>query len=299
MDEKRKMLLADLALLLAAACWGGGFVAGDIAAEHFKPFFIMAVRFLGAAFFMGLLFFRHVRNSTKEDWKAGIVLGSLLFVAQPIQIIALKYTTPSKQAFLITTYVILVPFISWLVLRKRPGLKAFAAGALALVGIGLISLSGSLGIELGDGLTLLFSLLYSFLIVITGILARKVNPLAMSFFQYLTAGVLSFVVTIFFEGRVEAMPLDGVLALFYLLSINTVVAYTLQNVAQRYTSDTHSAVLISTESVMGYFCGVVLYGDPFTPRVLLGGLIVFSAVLLSVVEWSKIFGKRKKQQENV
>lgn len=294
MEDKKKMLLADLALLLAAACWGGGFVAGDIAAENFSPFFIMAVRFTGAALFMGLLFRRHVKNSTKEDWKAGLILGSLLFVAQPVQIIALKYTTPSKQAFLITTYVIIVPFVSWLVLRKRPGIKAFVAGVLALVGIGLISLSGSLGIELGDGLTLLFSLLYSFLIVATGILAKRVNPLAMSFFQYLTTGVLSIGTTLLFEERAMVFPAAGIGALVYLLSINTVVAYTLQNVAQRYTSDTHSAVLISTESVIGYFCGVVLYGDPFTPKVLMGGLIVFSAVLLSVVEWGKVLHLQKE-----
>lgn len=295
MEDKKKMLLADLALLLAAACWGGGFVAGDIAAENFSPFFIMAVRFTGAALFMGLLFRRHVKSSTKEDWKAGMILGSLLFLAQPFQIIALKYTTPSKQAFLLATYVILVPFISWLVLRKRPGIKAFVAGVLALVGIGLISLNGSLGIELGDGLTLLFSLLYSFLIVATGILAKRVNPLAMSFFQYLTTGVLSIGTTLLFEERATVFPASGIGALVYLMTINTVVAYTLQNVAQRYTSDTHSAVLISTESVIGYFCGVVLYGDPFTPKVLMGGLIVFSAVLLSVVEWGKVLHLQKEK----
>lgn len=295
MENKKKMLLADLALLLAAACWGGGFVAGDIAAENFSPFFIMAVRFTGAALFMGLLFRRHVKSSTKEDWRAGLILGSLLFVAQPVQIIALKYTTPSKQAFLITTYVIIVPFVSWLVLRKRPGIKAFVAGVLALVGIGLISLSGSLGIELGDGLTLLFSLLYSFLIVVTGILAKRVNPLAMSFFQYLTTGILSIGTTLLFEERATVFPAAGIGALVYLMTINTVVAYTLQNVAQRYTSDTHSAVLISTESVIGYFCGVVLYGDPFTPKVLMGGMIVFSAVLLSVVEWGKVLHLQKEK----
>ena len=169
MDEKKKMLLADFALLLAATFWGMGFVAGDMAAKAFPTFWIMAVRFLGAAFWMGLLFRRAVKSSMKEDIKAGMILGGLLFLAQPLQIIALRYTTPSKQAFLVTTYVVIVPFISWLVLRKRPQNKAFAAGAMALFGIGLISLSGSLRVELGDALSLLFALVYSFLIVATGI----------------------------------------------------------------------------------------------------------------------------------
>ena len=89
MDEKKKMLLADFALLLAATFWGMGFVAGDMAAKAFPTFWIMTVRFLGAAVWMGLLFRRAVKSSTKEDIKAGMILGGLLFLAQPLQIIAL------------------------------------------------------------------------------------------------------------------------------------------------------------------------------------------------------------------
>lgn len=191
-----------------------------------------------------------------------------------------------------TTYVVLVPFVSWLVLRKRPKNKAFAAGVLALLGIGLISLDGSLRPEWGDLLSLLFALIYSFLIVITGIFAKKVNPFAMSFYQYLTAGLISLAATLLWEETPAAYPLVGVGALAYLMIFNTVAAYTLQNIAQRYTSDTHSSVLLSMESVIGYFCSVVLYGDPFTGRVLLGGLIVVSAVLLSVLNGKGIFRKR-------
>ena len=63
MDEKKKMLLADFALLLAATFWGMGFVAGDMAAKAFPTFWIMTVRFLGAAVWMGLLFRRAVHQS--------------------------------------------------------------------------------------------------------------------------------------------------------------------------------------------------------------------------------------------
>ena len=146
---------------------------------------------------------------------------------------------------------------------------------------------------LGDLLSLTFALLYSFMIVATGICAKQANPLAMSFYQYLTTGVLSIIASLLIEEMPKSFPIAAVGAMAYLMIINTVGAYTLQNVAQRYTSDTHSAVLISTESVIGYLCGVVLYGDPFTPRVLLGGLIVFSAVLLSVVDWGKLLNSKK------
>ena len=294
MSEKKKMLYADLAILLAAALWGVGFIAGDMAAKAFPAFWIMAIRFTGAAVFMGILFRRHVKNSDKNDIKAGLILGSILFVAQPFQIIGLKYTSPSKQAFLLASYVVIVPFVSWLILKKRPQIKAFAAGAMALCGIGFISLSGTATIQFGDMLSLIFALLYSFMIVATGICAKKANPLAMSFYQYLTTGILSIIASFLVKDMPQAIPKTAFIGLMYLMTLNTVGAYTIQNVAQRHTTDTHAAVLISTESVIGYFCGVVLYGDPFTPRVLLGGMIVFSAVLLSVLNWGEILKRRKE-----
>ncbi len=291
-EQKKKMLLADLALLLAATFWGVGFIAGDMVAETFPAFWIMAVRFTGAALCLGIIFHRQICCASKTDRKAGLLLGSILFVAQPFQIIGLKYTTPSKQAFLLATYVVIVPFVSWLVLKKRPKAKAFLAGLLALCGIGLISLQGASYVELGDMLSLTFAFLYSFMIVATGICAKKANPLAMSFYQYLTTGCLSILASVLVEGMPAVFPKAGLIGLFYLMTVNTVGAYTIQNVAQRHTTDTHAAVLISTESVIGYFCGVVLYGDPFTPRVLVGGIIVFSAVLLSVISWGELLRRK-------
>ncbi len=269
MDEKKKMLLADFALLLAATFWGMGFVAGDMAAKAFPTFWIMAVRFLGRRS-DGTSVSPRSKEQYERGYQGGNDSGRTALLAQPLQIIALRYTTPSKQAFLVTTYVVIVPFISWLVLRKRPQNKAFCRRGNGAFRIGLISLSGSLRVELGDALSLLFALVYSFLIVATGICAKKVSPLAMSFYQYLTAGGLSLITMLILGEMPQAYPLVGVGAMAYLMIVNTVGAYTLQNIAQRYTSDTHSAVLLSMESVIGYFCGVVLYGDPFTTRVLIG-----------------------------
>ncbi len=287
MTKKQKAFLADIALLAAALTWGLGFVAGDVAAENLPVFWIMAIRFLTAAAVSGVLFRRAVRRSEQADRKAGSILGILIFLAMPLQVIGLKYTSPSKQAFLVASYVVVTPFFSWLILHERPQRKAFVSGFLTLCGIGLISLNSTFGMELGDILSLGFALVYSVGIVATGIYARKTDPLAISFFQYLTVGILSLVSAILFGERPAAMPVAVVAALLYLAVVNTVGGFTLQNVAQRYTSDTHAAVLISTESVFGYFFSVIFYNDPFTLRIFLGGMIVFAAVLLSAVEWKK------------
>lgn len=287
MTDKKRMLLADIALILSAVCWGGGFIAGDVAVDCFAPFVIMTVRFIAASLVILLIFHRSVRRSGKAEIKAGAILGTILFFAQPLQVIALKYTTPSKQAFLVASYAAFVPFVSWLVLRKKPKGKAFVAGFLTLAGIGMISLNSALTIELGDALSLGFALLYSLMIVVTGICVTKCDPLAMSFFSFLTTGLLSLVVAVLFEEMPTVIPTKGIWALAYLAVVTTGVAYTLQNVAQRFTSDTHVAILISTESLFGFVFGVFLFGDPFTYKLLVGGLIVFAAVIVSEVDFKK------------
>lgn len=281
MDDKRKVFLADCALILAAICWGGGFIAGDIAVQYFSTFYILAIRFLAAAIIMFLIFGRTIKRCGKAEIKSGLILGTLFYFFMPLQVIALKYTTPSKQAFLLAGYAAMVPFISWVVLKNRPKVNSFIAGVLVMMGIGLISLNEALTIELGDGLSLGFSLSYAVFVVLTGIFAGKCNPLGMSFFSYLVTGMLSLITALLFEEFPTSFPPTGVMSLAYLAIINTAVAYTLQNVAQKYTSDTHTAVLLSTESLFAFIIGVCFYGDPFTPRILTGGLIIFLAVIVS------------------
>ena len=47
--KDRRVVQADLALLLVAIIWGGGFIAGKMALESFAVMEALAWRFLGAA----------------------------------------------------------------------------------------------------------------------------------------------------------------------------------------------------------------------------------------------------------
>ena len=123
------MFWADTALFGVAVIWGGGFIASKMALEGFSVMETLAWRFLGAALLIGIVFAKRIRKAAKKDLLCGALIGVMMFVGQTVQMIGLDYTTPGKQAFLVTVYVVLVPFISWLILRKRPGINSFIAGA--------------------------------------------------------------------------------------------------------------------------------------------------------------------------
>ena len=222
-----------------------GFLAGKFALAEYEPFTILAFRFLGSALCLGLIFCRSLRHTTKNVAKKGMLLGILQFVGLSVQLAGLDRTTPGKQSFLIASYVMFVPFLSCFLLRKRINGRELLAALLTLAGIGCISLNESLTIGLGEGLSVGFAFLFALQIVLVSIFARNEDPIRLSFFQFLSAGLLAAVTALLTDGIPQSCSLLTLGSLLYLIVPNTVLAFTIQNVAQRYTSETANAILLS------------------------------------------------------
>ena len=77
-------------------------------------------------------------------------LGGFLYLAYSIQTYVLAQTTPSKNAFLTAVYCVLVPFLTWAVVKTRPDRYNIAAALLCVTGVGLVSLTEELTINTGD-----------------------------------------------------------------------------------------------------------------------------------------------------
>lgn len=109
-SSNASMLAADITLLLVAAIWGGGFIAAKEALTTMTPFGILSTRFLLSSAVMLVLFFPAVRACTKKDIQFGILLGIIQYISFIFQLKGLALTTVEKQSFLVTAYVIFVPF---------------------------------------------------------------------------------------------------------------------------------------------------------------------------------------------
>ena len=273
-QTKNKTLLADLALITVALIWGVGFIASKAALVTITPLWVMTFRFLGSGVLLLILFLKRVRRLDKRTVLMGMVVGSFMFTGMVFQTIGLDHTTASNQAFLIPSYVVLVPFVSWMMTRVKPRALDVAAALLTFAGVAVISLKPDFSMNLGDALTLIFAVVYSFQIVFLGLFVKETDVMSFTVVQMLTAGGLSL-----FAALVFAPPLDGV--------FNTALAFLIQNIAQQYTTSTHASLLISLESVFGLIVSVIFLHDPFGPRMALGCGLVFAAVLLSKLELKK------------
>lgn len=275
-------LAAKLALLCAAILWGGGFVASKVTLSGWAPFPLLVLRFSAAAALFGILFHRRIAHAPAATIRKGCIIGGLFTVAFGVHMIGLQYTTSAKVSFLCTAYVVLVPFISWAVLKKRPGIRAVAAGVLAFTGIGIISLTETLTIGFGDMLSLIYNLPYGLALVLIGTFSDgETDTFQMTFYQFLTIAVCTFVICLLTGADFCCQEPTAIWGLAYLVTLNTIVAMLLQNTAQRYTKPSSAALMISMESVFGFFFSVLYFHEHITARLLLGSLFCFSAILLN------------------
>ena len=181
---KRGMAIAGL--IVVTAIWGGGFVASDIALNSLTPMQIMAIRFLLGAVLMSFISVREFRNINLKEIGAGVLMGIALFAAFALQIIGLQYTTPSKNAFLTALNVVMVPFIAFLVLRKRIGWRGVLGACLSVVGVAVLSLNGNMTLGLGDALSLLCAVGFAFQIFFTGLFVQRYRATILNCVQMVT-----------------------------------------------------------------------------------------------------------------
>ena len=281
-----KKWLAIGALILVTVIWGGGFVASDMALESMKPFQIMMVRFLLASVLMGVISWGQRKGEEKlKDRpgaiKAGVLMGVTLFMGFAFQIIGLQYTTPSKNAFLTALNVVIVPFIAFVILKKKIGAKGIIGAVMSVFGVALLSLNGNFTVSLGDGLTLLCAVGFAFQIFFTSEFVKKYPASVLNMVQMFTAFVLSAISLMIFGENDFQVTTQGWLSALYLGVVSTTICYLLQTACQKYIDETKAAIILSMESVFGTIFSILILHEVVTVRMVIGCAVILAAVIIS------------------
>lgn len=278
--KKITHLKADLILLLVAILWGTTFVTSKFSLEQLSPLTLIAMRFILAFVFMMIFFRKQLKEMTFQDIKGGFIVGLVLFIAFATQLIALNYTEPGKQAFLAATYVIFVPFLVWIITKKRPDSRSFIGAFACLIGIAFLTIKKGFGISYGDSLTLFSSIFFGLHIITTERYVKQSTPVKITIVQFGTVAVLSSVSALAFEGMPAVMSTTTLIGVLYLGIVCTGIAYFLQTFGQNYTKSTHTAIILSLEAVFGSLLSIVFMKEVFTVPMIIGCVIIFGSVLL-------------------
>lgn len=289
----------ELGLSLTAFIWGSGFIGVSISLSGgLTPLQILTIRFFIGAVLIGVIFFKEIKNNiTKEAIISGSIIGLFLFIAFAFQTFGMAYTTASKNAFLTAINVVIVPFIGF-ILYKRPLDKyGIISSIIAILGIGILSLEADFSINLGDFLTIICAFGFAFHIFFTGEFVKKHNPVVLTVVQFSVATVLSLVVQILFnEVRINA-EMSSIIGVLYLGIFSTTIAFLLQTICQKDVSETKSAIILALESVFGTILSVIILHEVLTVRMVIGCLIIFSAIIISETKLSFLKRNNLKQEK--
>ncbi|WP_077369048.1 DMT family transporter [Anaerosalibacter sp. Marseille-P3206] len=279
-------LRADLSLLLVAIIWGSGFVATKSGLDHITPLYMLVFRFGISTILLGLVFRKRIKKTTIGDFKAGIVIGIFLFLGFSVQTFALQFTTASKQAFITGTNVVMVPFLYWAVSKKKPDNYDVLGAILCFTGIGILSVESGFKIGFGDSLTLLCAVFYAAHIVAIGYYAQEHDPIILAFFQIMWTFILSCIFAPIFEPMPTVITKEMAIPIVYLAVFSTTVAFLLQNLAQKHTSSTKTAIILSMESVFGSLFSFIVLKEPFTIKFLIGCIAILLSIITTETKWS-------------
>jgi drug/metabolite transporter (DMT)-like permease len=215
-------------------------------------------------------------------------VGLVFFMAMALQQVGLVGTTVTNAGFLTALYVVLVPLILFAVLRQSQAFIIWPASIVAIIGIYLLSGGDLDALNWGDWLIIACAVFWAVHVILVGKIGTATGtPVIMATLQFFICGVLGLL------GHWLA-PYIGITEPAASVTIITAalpeivyagifaggLAFTLQAVAQRYTSEAAAAIFLSSESLFAALFGAIILGERLGLIGYFGCGLIFAALLM-------------------
>lgn len=285
-------------LVLGTAFWGISFPITKVAFESVHPYAFLFYRFLIAALFLAIVFYKQVLNINLATIKKGTLSGLFLFMGICWQSVGLKYTSASNAAFIAGIEVVLIPLFAFLFLKKTVQPKMWVACCLALVGLYVIAMSSGISnFRIGDLMVFVGSLFYSAYVLYVGKVSTsadsKVSAISFVIIQLFMCTISAGLLTVFTQGPsaiVVPMSVDVWKSLFFVGVLATAYMYCIQNIAQKYIEPEKIALTYLFEPIFATLFAFLLLNEDITSRTIIGGSLILMAMFIAevnIVRWYK------------
>jgi len=280
-------------LLLTAFFWGGTFIAGRALAGHVAPFSAAFLRFAVAAVFLLLFLLRaegRIPALRKRQAVPILILGMTgVFAYNYFFFKGLQLIEAGRAAVIIANNPIGIALLSALLFKERlsriqvAGILLSVAGAVFVVTRGQPAqlLSGGFGV----GELLIFGCVLSW--VTFSLVGRSVlktlSPLAAIFYAALV-GTAALFLPACGEGLLSSIGRYRVidwLAIFYLGFFGTVAGFVWYYDGIKKIGPTKAGLFINFVPVSAVVLAFFVLGEPITPSLFAGTLLVVSGVFLT------------------
>ena len=223
------------------------------------------------------------------------IMGLLFAFSSLFLFMSYNYMDAGIASTILFVYPVLVAIIMAVVFKEKVSPITMFSIALAFVGISMLCKSpGGQTLSL-VGITFVFLSSLSYAIYIVGVnrSSLKDMPIAKLTFYVLLFGLSVYVVRLQFCTELQVIPTP----MLWINSVSlavfpTVISLVTMTKAIHYIGSTPTAILGALEPVTALFFGVLVFGEQLTPRIILGILMVITAVTL-IIGGKSLLKKRK------
>ncbi|MCQ2551087.1 MAG: DMT family transporter [Clostridia bacterium] len=289
---KKSKHFMEFLLLIATFCWGMTYLwCDDIAQVNMPISGYNAIRY-GLTILIAFPFLgKSLKSVDRISLIECVAMGTLYYAISYLQVVAIKYTTPSCMAFLFAAYVVIVPFATRIFFKTKINKKIYISVVFALAGIYLLNMTPgeTLTINLGNGLSVLGAFMLCAQILFLSHMVSHMSVGVANMVPWITVLVESSIHALLTGGFNIDVPMLLAMAKPVLLMVifGTLVSSVVQAYAQKYVEPSKAAIIYSMESVFACAMSIGLGYEPMTKMVLIGGALVLVAILNVEIDWEK------------
>ena len=293
-------------ILLVVVLWGVYPVVTDYLYNFYSPSICSFFYYAVSALTLLAFYFKRIKVASKECIKTAILTGLILAIANVIIKIGLFYTTPSNYAFLENLQMAFVPIVLIVVYRQIPSLITVFCALLCILGCAtLCGIFTEFNIKIGDLLCCIATVFYGVNIAITGNSVRKHDPCVFIMIQLAISSIISLITAIALNFiKINGTPIEPLKFSFdiSLLAISVILAviagaicWSLRTIALKHIDINVYTIMLSISAIVTTIISLIVGTDKFSYSLLIGALLIISAVVISGL--SDIIRDKKKKCE--
>ena len=298
---KRKQTLSTIALSIMALIWGLSYVGvTDALNNGWGPFPIIFIRSLIAA--IVILPFTIKKNwKDKKMYTHGLLLGISSFLGYAFQTYGQSMTSIGETSFITSLYVVLIPIILRIVIKRREPWFIFVSCGIAVLGCFLLNVKIPFSFDkehlVGNLIVLAGALFFALQIMLIGKYTKEGDdPLQLSVVNLMVMAFLSLIVlSIIGDFNFHAKGLPSVI---WVGLLSSGLCTVFQMYGERNLPTTVSGIIMSLESVFGAIFAFLIFHESMTWIQVLGCVLIIIPVIIVQLPHKRKEDKEKEEIEN-
>lgn len=282
-----KKKLGTAALFTTSVLWGSGFIAIKYAITYMDKWWFITLRFLAAAFIMDIIFFKKIMALSKHQLKQGLILGLALASALTLQIVGCAYTTVGKNAFLCSTYVVIIPFIKYFRTGQKPKPMIYPAVLLCIIGTAVVSLSGLTGFNTGDLLSICAGFSWAVHMELTAEYSEESDMMSLQLPEMTIAGIITMISAFIFSPHIGHITFSAFCCIIYTAVFCIAIGFALQLYGQKYVESSQAGMIFSLEAVFAGFFSVIFLHEKLSLKLMIGATLILMSIIVANIDSSK------------